>query len=156
MYSSWFGFGFFYFAYVIFLVGPVRPTPRPPPTLQDPLSLASQFGERLNLGTAVPPAVSSAASSSAFSALPNSNFRNMAPSPGSPSRMFGAPGAPVQTPDGGSSPLFNPPTSGNSRIIFGTFEFSRQLRKYDFPQKFDLSRYFDFGFSIILNFRNKF
>ena len=90
-------------------VGPVRPTPRPP-SFPDPLGgLANQLGDRLNLGTA--PAVSSA--SSAFSALPNNNFRNMAHSPGSPSRMFGvAPGAPVvgsaTTPDGGSSPsLFN-------------------------------------------------
>ncbi len=102
-------------------VGPVRPTPRvpppptsmfPPPNLQhpglnDPLSgLSGQFSDRLNLGTA--PVVSSANSSSAFSApggnLPG-NFRNTAPSPGSPSRMFGAPGAPVpHTPDGGSSP----------------------------------------------------
>ena len=97
-------------------VGPVRPTPRPPPpTLmqlsahQDPGlgGLATQLGDRLNLGTA--PVVSSSGGS-AFSALPTAgNFRNMAPSPGSPSRMFGAPGAPVpHTPDGGSSPsLFN-------------------------------------------------
>ena len=96
-------------------VGPVRPTPRPPPpTLmqlshqQDPLGgLTNQLGDRLNLGTA--PVVSSSGGS-AFSALPTAgNFRNMAPSPGSPSQMFGAPGAPVpHTPDGGSSPsLFN-------------------------------------------------
>ena len=99
-------------------VGPVRPTPRPPPPtsmgnpsmfppgppVHDPLvgGLASQIGERLNLGTAPV----SSTSSSAFSALPGSsgNFRNMSPS--SPNRLFGAPGAPVapQTPDGGSSP----------------------------------------------------
>ena len=97
-------------------VGPVRPTPRPPPptsmfpgpAVHDPLGgLAGQLGDRLNLGTAP---VSSAANSSAFSALPgnSSSFRNM--SPGSPNRLFGAPGAPVSahTPDGGSSPsLFN-------------------------------------------------
>ena len=92
-------------------VGPVRPTPRqPPPAAPSSMfgnyDLASQFGDRLNLGTAP---VSTANSSSAFSTLPSS-MRNMAPSPGSPSRMFGAPGAPVSahTPDGGSSPsLFN-------------------------------------------------
>ena len=108
-------------------VGPVRPTPRPP-SFPDPLGgLANQLGDRLNLGTGAVPAVSSA--SSAFSALPNSNFRNMAPSPGSPSRMFGvAPGAPVgsaQTPDGGSSPSLlnlanNPMTSSAGGNLTGT------------------------------------
>ena len=105
-------------------VGPVRPTPRPPPpTLmqlsnvhqQDPLGgLTNQLSDRLNLGTAPVVSSSGMSSGSAFSALPQGptagNFRNMAPSPGSPSRMFGAPGAPVpHTPtDGGSSPsLFN-------------------------------------------------
>ena len=80
----------------------------PPNVHQDPLGgLTNQLGDRLNLGTA--PVVSSSGGS-AFSALPNAgNFRNLAPSPGSPSRMFGAPGAPVpQTPEGGSSPsIFN-------------------------------------------------
>lgn len=97
-------------------VGPVRPTPRPPPPTsmfpppnvhQDPLGgLTNQLSDRLNLGTAPVVSSAAAASGSAFSALPNAgNFRNMAPSPGSPSRMFGAPGAPVpHTPDGGSSP----------------------------------------------------
>ena len=76
----------------------------PGPPVHDPMvgGLASQIGERLNLGTAPV----SSTSSSAFSALPGSsgNFRNMSPS--SPNRLFGAPGAPVapQTPDGGSSP----------------------------------------------------
>ena len=102
-------------------VGPVRPTPRPPPPTSmfapgpagqaavqqqhggpDPLAgLPGQLRDSLNLGTAP---VSSA--SSAFSALPGNsagNFRNM--SPGSPNRLFGPPGAPVaHTPDGGSSP----------------------------------------------------
>jgi len=126
-------------------VGPVRPTPRPPPpTLmqlsnvhqQDPLGgLTNQLGDRLNLGTA--PVVSSAgmpsggmsSGGSAFSALPTAgNFRNMAPSPGSPSRMFGAPGAPVpHTPtDGGSSPsLFNlgsNPAAATTATSSGTLE----------------------------------
>ena len=135
-------------------VGPVRPTPRPPPpTLmqlsnvhqQDPLGgLTNQLGDRLNLGTA--PVVSSSGMSSggsAFSALPTAgNFRNMAPSPGSPSRMFGAPGAPVpHTPtDGGSSPsLFNLGRYVYLLIYYYEADIVRQLDYYvalKFPKKY--------------------
>ncbi len=114
--------------------GPVRPTPRaatnapgggfPPGMQHDALlnNLASQIGERLNLGTGP---IGSAASTGSGGNTSTSAFSNPSnlrgstqPPPGSPSRMFGAPGAPVppQNPaDGGASPSIFAPNLGLSQ-----------------------------------------